>query len=310
MTFPACFRRGLARGLAGLAVVRVRLRASPQARGESSVWVHEGPAQHRLPRGLRARVAEGAGRLSARSSSARMPRREVVVMEVDLDDMDPLEAVQFVTSRGTLPRGSVTRRASSAPTNTRRVIEARAVARRARDRDRAARTLGRGDGADAVRAAESGFDAQLGIDMQLVERARADGKPIDGLETVDRPAQHLRRAQPRGADAASCSIPPTMCRLLAGDLDAPRHRVARGRPARRSKRNSARNACRRPALYDELLGARNRKWLPKIEALLEDDQDYLVVVGALHFVGKRWPARAAEDAGHGHNRSRRVRRVH
>ena len=31
---------------------------------------------------------------------------------------------------------------------------------------------------------KSGFDPQLGIDMQLVERARADGKPIEGLETV------------------------------------------------------------------------------------------------------------------------------
>ena len=31
---------------------------------------------------------------------------------------------------------------------------------------------------------------------------------------------------------------------------------------------------------------RNRKWLPKIEALLEDDRDYLVVVGTLHFVGR------------------------
>ena len=35
-----------------------------------------------------------------------------------------------------------------------------------------------------------------------------------------------------------------------------------------------------------MLGARNRKWLPKIEALLEEDRDYLVVVGALHFVGR------------------------
>ena len=35
-----------------------------------------------------------------------------------------------------------------------------------------------------------------------------------------------------------------------------------------------------------MLGARNRKWLPKIEALLDDDRDYLVVVGTLHFVGR------------------------
>jgi uncharacterized protein YbaP (TraB family) len=41
-----------------------------------------------------------------------------------------------------------------------------------------------------------------------------------------------------------------------------------------------------PGLYDALLGARNRKWLPKIEALLDGDRNYLVVVGTLHFVGR------------------------
>ena len=31
---------------------------------------------------------------------------------------------------------------------------------------------------------KTGFDPHLGIDMQITERARADGKPIEGLETV------------------------------------------------------------------------------------------------------------------------------
>jgi hypothetical protein len=30
---------------------------------------------------------------------------------------------------------------------------------------------------------------------------------------------------------------------------------------------------------------RNLKWLPKITALLREDRDYLVIVGALHLVG-------------------------
>jgi uncharacterized protein YbaP (TraB family) len=41
-----------------------------------------------------------------------------------------------------------------------------------------------------------------------------------------------------------------------------------------------------PGLYDALLGARNRKWVPQIEALLKRDEDVLVVVGTLHFVGR------------------------
>ena len=35
-----------------------------------------------------------------------------------------------------------------------------------------------------------------------------------------------------------------------------------------------------------LLGDRNRRWLPQILDLLDDDRDYLVVVGALHIVGR------------------------
>jgi uncharacterized protein YbaP (TraB family) len=40
-----------------------------------------------------------------------------------------------------------------------------------------------------------------------------------------------------------------------------------------------------PALYESLLAARNRKWIPKIEALLNGDRNYLVIVGTGHLVG-------------------------
>lgn len=40
-----------------------------------------------------------------------------------------------------------------------------------------------------------------------------------------------------------------------------------------------------PDLYRPLTVERNRKWIPQIEQLLDDRDDYLVVVGALHLVG-------------------------
>jgi uncharacterized protein YbaP (TraB family) len=42
---------------------------------------------------------------------------------------------------------------------------------------------------------------------------------------------------------------------------------------------------RDPRLYQSVLVARNRKWVPKIEALLNDDKNYLVIVGTGHLVG-------------------------
>ena len=41
-----------------------------------------------------------------------------------------------------------------------------------------------------------------------------------------------------------------------------------------------------PDLYRTLTTDRNRKWLPRIETMLHEKQDYLIIVGALHLVGK------------------------
>jgi uncharacterized protein YbaP (TraB family) len=40
-----------------------------------------------------------------------------------------------------------------------------------------------------------------------------------------------------------------------------------------------------PELYDALFTQRNRNWLPQIIELTRQDQDYLVVVGAMHLAG-------------------------
>ena len=40
-----------------------------------------------------------------------------------------------------------------------------------------------------------------------------------------------------------------------------------------------------PDLYRPLTVERNRRWVPQVEQLLDDQDDYLVVVGALHLVG-------------------------
>ena len=40
-----------------------------------------------------------------------------------------------------------------------------------------------------------------------------------------------------------------------------------------------------PALYRTLVGDRNKRWVPQIEKLLKDKDNYFVVVGALHLVG-------------------------
>jgi hypothetical protein len=130
---------------------------------------------------------------------------------------------------------------------------------------------------------QSGLEAGSGVDEQFAQRAQADGKPIVALETVDEQLgffAHLSVEQQRqylrstlkdldteGADAALM-----VSAWQRGDSDS---------LERLMRKESANN----PELFRMLTTDRNRKWLPKIVAMLAEDQEYLVVVGALHLVG-------------------------
>lgn len=280
MTFPESLRRGLIRGLAGLAVLAFTAGGA-EARGDSSVWMLRGKQNtvylagsvHALPK----QHSEFPPALERAYAAA-----DAIVMEVDLDDLDPLEAVEFITAKGTLPAGqtlqqivgekypSVAALAAS--------LDVPEVAISKLEPWAAAMVL------TQFALTKSGFDVELGIDMQIVDRARKDGKKIDGLESVedqlrvfdDRSFEEQTQFLLDSADDAP-ELDADLERLVAawrtGDLGALEREFLKERE-------------RAPALYDALLGARNRKWVPQIEALLDDDRDYLVVVGTLHFVGK------------------------
>jgi uncharacterized protein YbaP (TraB family) len=292
MISPEALRRGLTRGLAGLAVL-VFTAGAANARGESSVWTIKGKhntvylagSVHALPKDH----ADFPPALERAYAAA-----DAIVMEVDLDDLNPIEAVEFITTKGTLPPGrtleqivgdeypSVAALAAS--------LDVPEVAIAKLEPWAAAMVL------TQFALTKSGFDAELGIDMQLVGRARTDGKTIDGLETVadqlsvfdDRTfAEQTQFLLDSANDAPELSS--DLYRLVAawrdGDLAA-------------LEKEFLKERARTPALYDALLGARNRKWVPQIEALLDADRDYLVVVGALHFVGSDGLLELLRKAGH------------
>ena len=292
MNFPVPMTRGLARGLAGWLLFASCGLA--QARGETAVWsikgahntvylagsVHALPADH-------AQFSEQLERAYAAS--------KVIVMEVDLDDLNPLEAVQFVTSHGTLPADKS-------------LADVMGAAKYAQ----VAKLSGQLDVPEGVVAhlepwaaamvltqfalVKSGFDPQLGIDMQLTERAKADGKRIDGLETViDQLSifDGLSYAEQTKFLVDSANDVPKMHDDLERLIAAWRAGDMRG-----LEKEFLKERAEAPALYDELLGKRNRKWVPQIEALLDDDQDYLVVVGTLHFVGRDGLLELLTRAGH------------
>jgi uncharacterized protein YbaP (TraB family) len=293
MTLSKSLSRGLARGLAGLLLL-ASFAGGAQARGESSVWSMKGARNtvylagsvHALPK----EHAEFPEQLERAYRAAK-----IVVMEVDLDDMDPLEAVQFVTSRGTLPEGQSLAGLIGADKYA-------AVAKLAVSLDVPEIVIAKLEPWAAAIVlmqfglTKSGFDPMLGIDMQLMERARADGKQVDGLETV---IDQLSIFDARSFDEQTKFLLDS-----AGDVPKLNNDLERLISAWRNgdmralEKEFLKERAQAPALYDELLGVRNRKWLPKIEALLDGDQDYLVVVGTLHFVGRDGLLELLTRAGH------------
>jgi uncharacterized protein len=293
MIFPEPLKRGLVRGLAGLLLLASATGVA-QGRGESAVWSIKGKTNtvylagsvHALPR----EHADFSPQLERAYAAAK-----VIVMEVDLDDLDPLVAVQYVTSNGTLPANQ----SLESVVGTQRYAT---VAKLAASLDLPELVIARLEPWAAAMVltqfalVKSGFDPQLGIDMQLTERAKADGKRIDGLETViDQLSIFDSRSLEEQAkflvDSAN-DVPE-----MHEDLDR-LVRAWRSGDMRGLEQEFIKERAQAPALYDELLGKRNRKWLPQIEALLDDGQDYLVVVGTLHFVGRDGLLELLTRAGH------------
>ena len=279
MIFPEAMRRGLARGLAGALLLAFGLQCA-HAR-DTSVWSMKGTRNtvylagsvHALPKEDSAFPEQ----LERAYEAA-----DVVVLEVDLDDMNPLDAVKFITTNGTLPANQSLKDVVGEEPYTRisklaESLEIPEVFIAKLEPWAAALVL------TQFALTKTGFDPQLGIDMQITERARADGKPIEGLETVidqlsvfdARSFEEQTRFLLDSADDAP-NLNKDLQELIGawrvGDLRALEKAFVRER-------------AKSPELYDALLGVRNRQWLPKIEALLKEDRDYLVVVGALHFVG-------------------------
>ena len=129
-----------------------------------------------------------------------------------------------------------------------------------------------------------GFQPQSGVEMFFLERARSDGKSVAGLETVhDQIALFDALTMDQQADYLVSSL--EEAHDLPKEVDAMVHAWANGDTqwfADQLKSDIGRD----PALYQAVLVARNRKWIPKIEALLNDDRNYLVIVGTGHLVGQ------------------------
>jgi uncharacterized protein YbaP (TraB family) len=131
--------------------------------------------------------------------------------------------------------------------------------------------------------AQAGFESSTGVDMQLTRSATADHKSIVALETMseqmgffshlslDEQRQFLRSTL-RDLDSAASDTAAVVRAWERGDV-------------RELERLFREESAESPQLMRLLTTDRNRRWLPRIASLLNDDHDDMVVVGAMHLIG-------------------------
>jgi uncharacterized protein len=129
-----------------------------------------------------------------------------------------------------------------------------------------------------------GFQPEAGVEMYFMERARTDGKSVAGLETVHDQIS-LFQNMPLDTQAEYLVASLEQAHDLPRQVDSMVHAWQHG-DTQWFENQLQSEFGRDPHLYQSLLGARNRKWVPKIETLLNDDKNYLVIVGTGHLVGQ------------------------
>jgi len=130
---------------------------------------------------------------------------------------------------------------------------------------------------------KAGFDADLGLDKHFYDLAVAQGKNVQGLETL---SFQLSRFDEMSMDLQDHLLSETLKELETTKTSFTRMADAwKSGDAPEIERLVLKDLKTEPQMYDRLLVQRNRTWLPKIEALFSRPKATFVVVGAAHLVG-------------------------
>jgi uncharacterized protein len=269
------------------------LASAPVSGADSLVWVIQGARNTLYLAGSVHLLKRDAAQLPADLERA-YAKADAVVMEIDLDDLDPMEAGRSLLERGTYPD----------TTTLKTTLGDAAYARVAAAAEKVGLPM------DAVQRFEPwavaltlvelayarlAFDPESGVERQLERRARRDRKEILGLETVDQQLGLLDALSPEDQRRFLDRTVEEMDELAAETEEL--LTAWRAGDAKELAAMLASEYEQFPALYRALVVERNARWIPRIEQLLREDRDYLVVVGVLHLVGDEGLVALADKRG-------------
>ncbi len=219
---------------------------------------------------------------------------DVLVMELDMDDLDPLRDFTLFRERGMLENGQTLENVMGAS-------DFQEVSKKASALDIDLKMLQHvkpwyaAITVDQLRLIRLGYTPNLGVEMYFTRKARLDHKEILGLETTE---YQIGLFDEMTTDTQEA--------FLLASLD--------DRSAYETRMNVVIEAWRNgetdrlygalhvdfvdyPELYQALIVTRNRNFTREIVKLLDEKRNYLVIVGAGHLIGEEGIIRMLEDRG-------------
>lgn len=266
----------------GLIALALALPATGFARERSILWSVEGRHNTVYLLGSVHVLRPGDAALPAAAERA-FDDAEQLVMEVDLDEpgSDPLSMAAEMQQAAMLPAGQTLKEVLG--------DDYTSINKRARESGIDLEAL------DAfapwfvaialldLELAKRGFSPEFGIEQTLAARAIEEHKPIEGLETAAQQFQMLA-SMPLAQQTRFLVMTLDESAQLDRELEDLLHAWRTGDTEALAALLAGEYA-EFPDLYRRLTVERNRAWVGHLVELLDDRDDYLVVVGALHLVG-------------------------
>ncbi|MDP2323371.1 MAG: TraB/GumN family protein [Gammaproteobacteria bacterium] len=207
---------------------------------------------------------------------------EVVLMEIDMDDLDPVASSRTVTTLAVDGRGRKLPELLGPDAWRAASVEARELGL-----DLAPLTPFEPWYAAVVvtqlRLAQLGFDPSLGVEARMAAEAERRGKEIRGLETLESQLGALDSLSPQ---AQRVFFQRTLEEAgEAGDMAESMIAAWKTGDVKVLNADLLDSVRDQPEVYRGLILRRNENFASAIAALVNDPKDYLIVIGALHLVG-------------------------
>ncbi|NNF66020.1 MAG: TraB/GumN family protein [Gammaproteobacteria bacterium] len=207
---------------------------------------------------------------------------ETLVMELDMDDLDPVRLQQYMIRTGMPEDGQTLQQLMgeaewNKALNTASSLDINLELFNNTEPWLAALSI------VELEMLKLGFDPTLGVEYHFLQRARDDSKPIEGLESaeeqiavfdnlpIDVQLRFLLKTL-EDIETIEEGLDTLIGAWRSGNLVVMQDELIKGFNGF-------------PGVYDALVVKRNAEWTEKLDELLDARDDYLIIVGALHLIG-------------------------